>query len=74
MDGNNVTKVPMKTLMFSSVIGGVSLFLAILFRRYSQIKGLKRFQSSMIATYTDMTKEQVVEMKPAMAKEASSIF
>ena len=62
VDGSNISKVPMKSMMYSSLIGGTSLFLAIVLRRYSQANDFKRFQNSMIATHTDMTREQVVEM------------
>lgn len=41
--GNNITRTPIKVLLFSSIIGGTSLFLAIIFRRFSVIKGFKRF-------------------------------
>lgn len=34
-DGNNITRVPMKVLLFSSVLGGLSLLIAILLKRYS---------------------------------------
>ena len=40
--GNNLTRVPIKVLLFSTALGALSLLIAILIRRRSQVSDLKR--------------------------------
>lgn len=37
-EGNNVSRLPIKVLLFSSVLGGLALLIAIMLKRSSQAK------------------------------------
>lgn len=41
-EGNNISRMPMKVLLFSSVAGGISILIAILLKRHSQASDFKR--------------------------------
>lgn len=60
--GNNITRVPVQVLLFSTALGALSLLIAIMFRRRSQVKDFERLQASMAIYNPDLTADQIVNI------------
>ena len=56
-NNDNISRMPITVLLYSSVLGGLSLFIAILLRRRSQRKDFERLQNSMAKTNPALSKD-----------------
>ena len=58
-EGFNVSRGGMRATLFTSVIGGLALLIAILIRRYSKKKAQERIRSSLKESNANLSKEQI---------------
>ncbi|CDW85639.1 major facilitator superfamily protein [Stylonychia lemnae] len=61
-EGENISRTPIKVLMYSSTLGALSLLLAILLRRRSQLADFKRVCTSFELSNENIPKEKIAEM------------
>ena len=59
----------MYTVLFSSVIGGVGLLIAILLRSRSYKQGAERMKNSIMKTMPEVPKDQIEEVFEAIVAE-----
>lgn len=64
----NISRVGMYAVFFSSAIGGVGLLIAILLRGVSYKKGAERMKTSIMKTMPDVPKDQIDEVFEAIVE------
>ena len=62
VDGDNISRWGMRVVSLSSVIGGLSLMLALILRSRSYKQSVSRFKSSMMLTHPQLTQDQVLAL------------